>query len=174
MLSSRVESLSSSSGLISQMMSPLIGKTSLLVWAVLLLSSYPTTHTVCAFTIQSQATLLTPHRNDGNFRCSQTLSYLNVQDGPQEGGKDDDNQSIPAGDDEGPIFSEATVKIDDGGSDLNDRFKYKVNALMGTYDPQNTEIDNESHNGNILNAMLNFPTDYTFNIVGKTSGSGGS
>ncbi|KAL3927119.1 MAG: hypothetical protein SGBAC_013208 [Bacillariaceae sp.] len=66
-------------------------------------------------------------------------------------------------------IARATVKIDDGGSNLTDRFKYKVNALMGTFDPQNGK-DDERQDGNILNAMLNFPVRYTFNIVGKTMG----
>lgn len=70
--------------------------------------------------------------------------------------------------DEEEIMAEATIKIDDGGSDLTDRFKYKVQALMGTYDPQGD--DNDQQNGNILNAMLTFPIKYSFNVVGKTSG----
>jgi len=32
------------------------------------------------------------------------------------------------GDDDMPIIAESTVKIDDGGSNLTDRFKYKVSA----------------------------------------------
>lgn len=68
-----------------------------------------------------------------------------------------------------PIIAESTVRIDDGGSDLTNRFKYKVNALMGTYDPQVGD-DNEEQDGNILNAMLTFPTRFTFNVVGRTSG----
>mmetsp|Transcript_6625 Transcript_6625/g.9465 ORF Transcript_6625/g.9465 Transcript_6625/m.9465 type:complete len:200 (+) Transcript_6625:105-704(+) len=67
------------------------------------------------------------------------------------------------------ITAEATVRIDDGGSDLTDRFKYKVNALMGTYDPTNG-VDDENQDGNIFNAMLNFPAEHTFNVVGKTNG----
>ena len=65
----------------------------------------------------------------------------------------------------------SVIKIDDGGSDLTDRFKYKVNALMGTFDPPNSDLDDEHQNGNILNAMLFFPTQFTFNAVGKTSGN---
>lgn len=42
------------------------------------------------------------------------------------------------------------VKIDDGGSNLTDRFKYKVNALMGVFDPQGG-ADDERQDGNILN-----------------------
>jgi putative lipoic acid-binding regulatory protein len=70
---------------------------------------------------------------------------------------------------EGELIAEAVVKMDDGGSDLTNRFKYKVNALMGVFDPQDGAND-ERQEGNILNAILNFPVQYTFNIVGKTSG----
>ena len=66
------------------------------------------------------------------------------------------------------ILFESTVKIDDHGSDLTDRFKYKVNALMGVFDPP-TDTDNERAEGNILNAMLNFPVYYSFNVVGRTN-----
>jgi putative lipoic acid-binding regulatory protein len=58
------------------------------------------------------------------------------------------------------------MKIDDGGSDLTDRFKYKMHALMGTYDPQGTP-DTESESGNILGALLTFPVCYSFNVVGR-------
>eukprot|EP00984_Skeletonema_dohrnii_P037338 scaffold39324_cov144-Skeletonema_dohrnii-CCMP3373.AAC.1 len=57
--------------------------------------------------------------------------------------------------------------MDDGGSDLTDRFKYKVHALMGTYDLPEGKVDDENQTGNILGAMLNFPTEYTFTVVGK-------
>lgn len=71
---------------------------------------------------------------------------------------------------EAPIFGQSKVKIDDHGSDLTNRFKYQVNALMGNFDPVASETDNEYTNGNILNALLNFPTAYVFNVVGKTKG----
>jgi hypothetical protein len=64
----------------------------------------------------------------------------------------DEEETAPEGedsDDSEPIF-ETTVRIDDGGSNLTDRFKYKVNALMGTFDPQ-TDNDDERQDGNILN-----------------------
>jgi putative lipoic acid-binding regulatory protein len=61
----------------------------------------------------------------------------------------------------------ASVKIDDGGSDLTDRFKYKVQALMGNFDPVDATQDTEQTSGNILGAMLNFPTLYTFHAVGR-------
>lgn len=41
---------------------------------------------------------------------------------------------------------------------------------MGKYDPVQAETDNETTDGNILQAMLKFPTLYAFNIVGKTNG----
>lgn len=70
---------------------------------------------------------------------------------------------------EEPVFVQSTVRIDDGGSNMTDRFKYSVNALMGTYDPQ-VGVDDERQAGNILNAMLNFPTEFKFNAVGRTNG----
>jgi putative lipoic acid-binding regulatory protein len=80
----------------------------------------------------------------------------------------DDEDVVDKG--ETPIFAQSKVKINDHGSDLTDRFKYQVNALMGNYDPVASETDNEYTNGNILNAFLNFPTTYVFNVVGKTKG----
>mmetsp|Transcript_3721 Transcript_3721/g.5715 ORF Transcript_3721/g.5715 Transcript_3721/m.5715 type:complete len:194 (+) Transcript_3721:66-647(+) len=65
------------------------------------------------------------------------------------------------------MISPASVTMDDGGSDLTDRFKYKVHALMGTYDLPEGKVDDENQTGNILGAMLNFPTEYTFTVVGK-------
>ena len=41
---------------------------------------------------------------------------------------------------------------------------------MGKYDPAQSEMDNESTDGNILQAMMNFPAPYVFNIVGRTNG----
>jgi putative lipoic acid-binding regulatory protein len=53
--------------------------------------------------------------------------------------------------------------------ELPERFKYQVQALMGNFDPVGT-TDDERQNGNILNALLKFPTRYTFHVVGKTLG----
>lgn len=78
------------------------------------------------------------------------------------------------GNEEGFTIEPSTVKIDDGGSDLTDRFKYKVNALMGVFDPSSEEDDNEHAEGNILNAMLTFPVYYSFNVVGKTNSDNGA
>uniref|UniRef100_A0A7S1CSV6 Uncharacterized protein n=1 Tax=Skeletonema marinoi TaxID=267567 RepID=A0A7S1CSV6_9STRA len=65
------------------------------------------------------------------------------------------------------MISPASVTMDDGGSDLTDRFKYKVHALMGTYDLPEGKVDDENQTGNILGQLLNFPTEYTFTVVGK-------
>lgn len=54
--------------------------------------------------------------------------------------------------------------------DLTDRFKYKVNALMGAFDPIDSTTDTESTSGNIFNALLKFPLQHTFHVVGKTGG----
>jgi len=67
------------------------------------------------------------------------------------------------------MISPSSVTIDDGGSDLTDRFKYKVHALMGTYDLPEGKVDDENQMGNILGAMLTFPTDYTFSVVGRNA-----
>ena len=69
-----------------------------------------------------------------------------------------------------PSFTTGQVTVDDGGSDLTDRFKYKVNALMGTYDPK-VGADDEKQFGNIIGALMNFPTKYAFNVVGRTHGN---
>ena len=85
---------------------------------------------------------------------------------PEEGAEDESiTETVTMGiDDEGAVF-----RVNDGGSNLTDRFKYKVHALMGDYDPP-AEKDNEYETGHILNAMLQFPVTYTFNVVGRTSG----
>lgn len=73
-------------------------------------------------------------------RCRQ------VQRSDNDGNSDDVEDS---GDD--IIDESATGSSSDScrSSDMTDRFKYKVNALMGTYDPQNG-IDDERQDGNIL------------------------
>jgi len=52
--------------------------------------------------------------------------------------------------------------------DLTDRFKYKVHALMGSFDPPEGTIDDETQDGNILGAMLQFPAPFTFTVIGRT------
>jgi len=78
-----------------------------------------------------------------------------------------DESSEGVGEDE-EVIATSVVKIDDGGSDLTDRFKWKVNALMGVFDPQGE--DDERQDGNIMNAILNFPVLYSWNVVGRTGG----
>ena len=73
-------------------------------------------------------------------------------------------ENLPQDDELPPdIKTVATIK-DDG---LTDRFKYKVHALMGDYDVVNGE-DTDKEGGNILNAMLEFPTVHMFTAIGKT------
>jgi hypothetical protein len=55
-----------------------------------------------------------------------------------------------------------------GDDDVSNRFKYKVNALMGVFDPP-AEVDHERSSGHILNALLKFPVRYSFHAVGKTA-----
>ena len=71
---------------------------------------------------------------------------------------------------EDPPLKTTKITLNDGGSDLTDRFKYKVNALMGTYDPK-VGADDEFQFGNIMSALLNFPVKFTFNVVGRTNGN---
>jgi putative lipoic acid-binding regulatory protein len=40
---------------------------------------------------------------------------------------------------------------------------------MGTYDPPSGTVDDENQTGNIIGSLLQFPTDFTFSVVGKTS-----
>ena len=42
---------------------------------------------------------------------------------------------------------------------------------MGTYDLPEGKVDDENQMGNILGAMLTFPTEYTFSVVGKNAES---
>ena len=77
------------------------------------------------------------------------------------------SESDDTNNEEPEVIQSSTVKINDGGSNLTDRFKYKVHALMGDYDPTDASKDTEESSGNILSAMMNFPTMYTFHVVGK-------
>lgn len=68
-----------------------------------------------------------------------------------------------------PSFETTSLRINDGGSNLTDRFKYKVHALMGDYDPTEGVADNEDQNGNIMKAFITFPTQHVFDVVGKAA-----
>lgn len=96
---------------------------------------------------------------------------VRLQSSAQDNADDDDKSqedATPSTNEVEPVY-ETVVKMDDGGSDLTDRFKYKVNALMGVFDPQ-TGVDDERQSGNILNALVKFPVRYSFNVVGRTNG----
>ena len=88
------------------------------------------------------------------------------EDGNSNHGKDEGEDDG----DEAPIAM-STVKIDEGGKNLylTDRFKYKVHALMGDYDPTEGMADDEDQDGNIMNALIKFPTQHVFDVVGKVS-----
>lgn len=81
-----------------------------------------------------------------------------------------DDESGSASNDGRTSVSPAAVTMDDGGSDLTDRFKYKVHALMGDYDPPSGAVDDENQTGNIARSLLQFPAEYAFSVVGKTGG----
>jgi putative lipoic acid-binding regulatory protein len=74
---------------------------------------------------------------------------------------DEDSESAP------PIPAPPKQGKKNDDDDVSERFKYKVNALMGVFDPADAETDTEYKNGNILNAILKFPLSYTFTVVGK-------
>mmetsp|Transcript_22537 Transcript_22537/g.42527 ORF Transcript_22537/g.42527 Transcript_22537/m.42527 type:complete len:119 (-) Transcript_22537:41-397(-) len=38
---------------------------------------------------------------------------------------------------------------------------------MGSFDPPSGAVDDENQTGNILGAMLEFPAEYTFTVVGR-------
>jgi putative lipoic acid-binding regulatory protein len=68
------------------------------------------------------------------------------------------------------LMSDGNLTIIESSQDaLTVRFKYKVNALMGVFDPPE-EVDNERETGNFLNALLKFPMRYSFHVVGQTAG----
>jgi len=89
------------------------------------------------------------------------------------GSEDDDDHLEDDGGEEAssPSFEmdNATMKIDDGGSNLTDRFKYKVHALMGDYDPVEGVTDDEDQGGNIMKALITFPIQHVFDVVGRVS-----
>jgi putative lipoic acid-binding regulatory protein len=78
---------------------------------------------------------------------------------PLHGSSDDDKAEIPQ-----------TYTTVETSAELSERFNYKVQALMGNFDPPPGVTDDERQDGNILNAMIQFPAKYTFNVVGKTLG----
>jgi hypothetical protein len=106
-------------------------------------------------------------------KASQVFRFSTVVEGTQQqkasdapkvlrmSGSDDDDgeQPITDGEEEPFPFKSSTVKMDDGGSDLTDRFKYKVHALMGDYNPKDGVADDERQDGHIFNGEK---TAYSF------------
>jgi putative lipoic acid-binding regulatory protein len=129
------------------------------------------TISVICFVILSEVACFTVTPSQNDIRSLSTTSLLlssaegfsenNVEDNDEHVTDDEDATSAAE-----TVISPASVTMDDGGSDLTDRFKYKVHALMGTYDPEPGK-DNENQSGNILGALLQFPTQYTFSVVGR-------
>ena len=95
---------------------------------------------------------------------SRSLTLLSAEDNDNEAVNENDATDSATTE---TMISSASATMDNGGMDLTDRFKYKVHALMGTYDLPEGKVDDENQSGNILGAMLNFPTEYTFTVVGK-------
>jgi hypothetical protein len=105
-------------------------------------------------------------------KAAQVFQFSTVVEGTQQqkgvapprvlqmsGSDDDEGEQQPTtaeGEEEPPIF-ETTVKIDDGGSDLTDRFKYKVHALMGDYDAKDGAVDDERQDGHIFDGEKRYP-----------------
>jgi hypothetical protein len=73
------------------------------------------------------------------------ISLTKLQMSQEDESSSDDESEQP--------LIETTVRIDDGGSNLTNRFKYKMHALMGTFDPKTGE-DDERQGGNILDGTF--------------------
>lgn len=118
--------------------------------------------TALAFMVQTPFTTRYPSRlrDVGTYENDRAAKSLKASNKDQSRNEGDLQPNI-----------QPTFKINDHGSDLTDRFKYKVHALMGNFDPLAADKDNEHTDGNILNAFLEFPASYVFNVVGKTNGS---
>ena len=84
-----------------------------------------------------------------------------VDDDSTTDSTDSDNNTV-----DGSNYQNAATD-NDNDDDLTDRFKYKVHALMGTYDPVDGVQDDEYQDGNIMNALMQFPQRYKFNVVGR-------
>jgi putative lipoic acid-binding regulatory protein len=80
------------------------------------------------------------------------------------------NNESGNGDDGNDAHNNSSSPTTETWEDLPERFKYQVQALMGNFDPVDPTVDDERQNGNILRALLPFPTQYTFYVVGKTLG----
>ena len=66
----------------------------------------------------SNGFLMSPAKKNN---CYYFLSMTNSDDSNNDGGNSETAED--------EVIAQAVVKVDDGGSDLTDRFKYKVNAV---------------------------------------------
>lgn len=48
---------------------------------------------------------------------------------------------------------------------------FALSDCMYIQDPADVSADTERKNGNILNAFLTFPVDYSFHVIGRTAGN---
>jgi putative lipoic acid-binding regulatory protein len=129
-------------------------------------------HKSNGFILPPWATTTITTTNTGNkwpssyFLSSKTTMRNNDQLRATNGGDGKDNNEdiadLDGGDEQHPIDP-----ISSKYEEPTDRFKYKVHALMGTYDPEDGAVDDEGQDGNILKAMLTFPTQYVFHVVGR-------
>ena len=78
---------------------------------------------------------------------------------------DSDTKDVDEDGGEDEVEEVTTVRYKDDG--MTDRFKYKVHALMGDYDPSEGMVDNEDQDGKILKALVTFPPQLVFDVVGK-------
>ena len=101
-----------------------------------------------------------------NAVLARQASAADAGDSPSAG----EDAAGSAGDDGDMPVVKSTVKIDDGGSDLTERFKYKMQALLGNYDPTTGEDTEADGQGNIISALTNFPARFAFTVVGRTNG----
>ena len=104
--------------------------------------------------------------NAGNKWPSYSTTIRNIAQSVTNGADGEDIVDLDDGN-EDPINPSKISSSSSEYQEPTDRFKYKVHALMGTYDPAEGEVDDEGQDGNILKAMLTFPTQYVFHVVGR-------
>jgi putative lipoic acid-binding regulatory protein len=104
--------------------------------------------------------------NAGNKWPSSSTTLRNIAQSATNAVDGEDIVDLDGGN-EHPIDPSKISSSSSEYQEPTDRFKYKVHALMGTYDPAEGEVDDEGQDGNILKAMLSFPTQYVFHVVGR-------
>eukprot|EP00978_Attheya_sp_CCMP212_P017631 scaffold47193_cov58-Attheya_sp.AAC.8 len=125
-----------------------------------------------SFTFHSTPSHVTASKKPSFTRCCPNLNdrYMLIR---TSSSSNDDDQQIESSSEEDledlPMIGNVTM--DDGGSDLTERFRYKMNALLGVFDPKSGP-DDDRQDGNILSAIMNFPAQYAFRVVGRTEEEG--